>query len=80
MIRMESIRLKAFSSSNRGKATSVKIELETSDPDALSWLLHELQEARTPKTPTPPAKVEEARLALPAPQLRLPAPKGGRRL
>jgi len=46
MIEMDRVKLKGFTASNRGKATTVRIELEASDPYALSDMLRSLQELK----------------------------------
>lgn len=65
--------LKGFTSSNRGKATTIKIELEVVDPDRLGMIMTQLQEAAKPFKPPAPPKAE-MQPALPAPRRALPAP------
>jgi len=86
-------RVKGFNASNRGKATTVRIELEVTDSDALSWIMRQLQEAqqaaklRTVTTPTRRARARQDNLLtaadvlalLPAPPLKLSDQRGGRR-
>lgn len=76
------LKIKSFSSSSRGEKATIRIELET-ELEWLSFILKELadtQKAQRQKPkPEPKAKPVKAKLlALPAPQLALPAP-GDRR-
>lgn len=69
-------REKGFGASNRGKATTIKIELEVTDATRLGMILSDLQEAKNPPAPPPATTAPRPRrkpelLALPAPTLRL---------
>lgn len=71
--------IKSFSSSTRGERAVIRIELEVTDLSWLGYILKELAETqkaqrRKPK-PEPKAKPKPKQLALPAPQLALPAPE-----
>lgn len=78
------LRIKSFSSTTRGEKATIRIELDVSD---LSWLGYTLKElAKTQKAQrqkpkaAPKPKVATSRLlALPAPQLSLPAPDDKRK-
>lgn len=76
-------RVKSFSASNRGKATTVKIELDVTDADALSWIISQLHEAQQARKPVPTKSSVRTKateqLALPAPALRITDLRGGRR-
>ena len=83
MLNLEHAKLKGFSTSNRGRSSTIKIEIETADADTFSWLLHNLQEFQTGQKQRDREEVKETkraalpapRFALPAPLLQLPAPK-----
>ena len=74
------LKVKSFSSSTRGEKAVIRLELEVSDLSWLGYTLKELAEIqkeqrRKPK-PEPKAKAAKQKpLALPAPQLALPAPE-----
>jgi len=79
-------RVKSFSAANRGKATTVKIELEITDPRALAYIISQLHEAQQPPKRIAPVPTKSRarstateQLALPGPVLRLSDLRGGRR-
>lgn len=77
----ESLRLKSFGATSRGGKSTIRIELETTDPYDLGYALSKLSEVqkaqRAPKPTAAPKKDAPARLALPAPHRALPAPDDG---
>ena len=74
------LKIKSFSSSTRGEKASIRIDLDVTDLEWLGYTLRELaktQKAQRQKPkPAPKAKPAKPKmLALPAPQLALPAPE-----
>ncbi|UIJ46924.1 hypothetical protein LZK98_08270 [Sphingomonas cannabina] len=83
-------RIKGFSTANRGRTTTVKIELEVSDHYTLGRILSELQEAQGKSRRQAPSmngkrghvvidefdSLPEPQRRLSAPRLALPAPAG----
>ena len=74
------LKIKSFSSTTRGEKATIRLEIDITDLSWLGYTLKELAEVqkeqrRKPK-PAPKAKpAKQKMLALPAPQLALPAPE-----
>jgi len=75
------LRLKSFGATSRGEKSTLRIELETTDPYELGYALTSLAEVqkgqRAPQRPPSPKKNVATRLALPAPLISLPSPDEG---
>jgi hypothetical protein len=79
----EKLRLKNYASSSKGGKSTIRIEIETSDPYELGFALLKLGEVQKGQKPPPPPKpARHAKapkmLALPSPQLALPKPEDDR--
>lgn len=79
----EKLRIRSVSSSTSGSKATIRITLETSSMFELGFALEKLREAqkgqREKPRPKPKAKPAKPKLlALPAPQLALPAPEDDR--
>lgn len=77
----EPMRLKSYSAVTKAGKTVLKIELESTDAWAVAHALTELAQVQAgqrskPKSERAPKKATAKVLALPAPQLALPAPEG----
>lgn len=68
------VRLKGYTHASRGKATTVKVELEVADPWALASLLEQLAEAQKEERPTcsKPREPIRAAVRMAAPRRALP--------
>lgn len=71
-----SLRLKSYSATTKGGKSTLRIEIETSDPHELAYALNELASVQAgQKAPKPEPKPKARMLALPAPRLALPSPE-----
>jgi len=61
--------LKSFSAASKGTRSVVRIEIETSDPHELGYILHQCASAQATARPKPPAPRAAAKKKLAAPPL-----------
>lgn len=74
----EHVRLKSYSASTKGAVSTIRIDVEVTDPMRLGFLLQELKEIQAELKAATAARKKEsqrkpiaAQLALPAPLLRI---------